>query len=120
MFSVNQGTRLLPVLLDGSAKNGQDELYTTAALDERTGEVIVKFVNTAPAVKELRVNLAGANIAGKVDKAFVLESADLKAENSLDNPTRIAPVERHMTISSGEFAYTLTPQSFTVLRISTR
>ncbi|HET6851704.1 MAG TPA: alpha-L-arabinofuranosidase C-terminal domain-containing protein, partial [Pyrinomonadaceae bacterium] len=120
MFSVNQGTRLLPVLLDGSPKNGQGELYTTAALDDRTGEVIVKVVNTAPAAKEVRVNLAGTNIVPKVGKAFVLESADLKAENSLDNPTRIAPVERQLTISSGEFNYTVTPQSFTVLRISSR
>lgn len=120
MFSVNQGTRLLPVLLDGSAKNGQGDLYTTAALDERTGEVIVKVVNTASAAKEVRVNLSGANKVGKTGKAFVLESADLKAENSLENPTRVAPVERQVTISSGEFACTLTPQSFTVLRISPR
>ncbi len=120
MFSVNQGTRLLPVLLDGSAKNGQGELYTSASLDERTGEVIVKVVNTASAAKEVRVSLAGANNVGKTGKAFVLESTDLRAENSLDNPTRVAPVERQVSISSGEFAYTLTPQSLTVLRISSR
>ncbi len=118
MFSVNQGTKLLPVLLDGSAKNGQGELYSSASLDERTGEVIVKVVNTASAAKEVRVNLAGASRFGPSAKAFVLQSTDLKAENSLDNPTRIAPVERQVSISSGEFAYTLTPQSFTVLRIS--
>ncbi len=120
MFSVNQGTRLLPVLLDGSAKNGQGELYASASLDERTGEVIVKVVNTAPAPKEVHISLAGAKTIGKVGKAFVLDNADLKAENSLDNPTRIAPVERQVTISSGEFAYTLSPQSFTVLRFSSR
>jgi alpha-N-arabinofuranosidase len=120
MFSVNQGTRLLPVLLEGSTKNGQGELYITGALDERTGEVIVKVVNTAPVAREVRVDLAGANIAGKTGKAFVLESSDLKAENSLDNPTRIAPVERRITVHSSQFAYSLTPQSFTVLRFSTR
>ena len=47
----------------------------------------------------------------------MLESSDLKPENSLDNPTKVAPVERPLVIPSSEFAYTLTPQSFTVLRI---
>src|SRR5215203_3485269 len=101
MFSVNQGTRLLPVMLDGSAKNGQADLYTTAAFDERTGEVIVKVVNTAAAAKEVRVSLAGASKVGKNSKEIVLESLDLKAENSLDKPTKIAPVERQLAISSG-------------------
>jgi alpha-L-arabinofuranosidase len=120
MFSVNQGTRLLPVQLDGSAKNGQGDLYTSASLDERTGEVIVKVVNTASAAKEVRVSLAGIKKIGKAGKAFVLQSTNLKAENSLDNPTRVAPVERQLSISSGDFDYTLSPQSFTVLRISSK
>lgn len=120
MFSANQGTRMLPVLLDGSAKNGQAELYTSASLDGPSGEVIVKVVNTASVAKEVRISLAGANKIGKTGKAFVLESADLKAENSLDNPMRIAPVEKQLAVSSGEFNYTLSPQSFTVLRIASR
>ena len=120
MFSVNQGTRTLPVLLDGSAKNGQDELYTSAAVDERSSEVIVKVVNTASVAKEVRISLAGVNKIGKAGKAFVLQSADLKAENSLDNPTRIAPVEKPLAVSAGEFSYTLSPQSLTVLRVALR
>jgi len=120
LFSVNRGTRLLPVLLDGSAKNGQGELYTSASLDERTGEVIVKVVNTAAAAKEVRIDLAGADKAGKTGKAFMLESADLKSENSLDNPTKIAPVEKQLPASPGEFTYTLGPQSFTVFRVPSR
>jgi alpha-L-arabinofuranosidase len=120
MFSVNQGTRLLPVLLDGSAKNGQDELYTSASLDERTGEVILKVINTASVSRVVNVTLGGAKMTAKTGKAFVLESADLKAENSLVNPTKIAPVERPLPLASAEFTYTLSPQSFTVLRIPSR
>ena len=55
MFSVNKGTRRLPILIDGSAKNGQNELYATASLDEVSGEVIVKIVNTGSAAKETRI-----------------------------------------------------------------
>jgi alpha-L-arabinofuranosidase len=117
MFSVNRGTRLLPVLMNGSAKNGHAELFTSASLDEQASEVILKVVNTGSLPKEVRINLAGAKNVGKVGKLFLLESSDLKAENSLDNPTKVAPVERQLTVPSGEFAYTLTPQSLTVMRI---
>ncbi len=120
MFSVNQGTKLLPVLLDGSVKNGQNDLYVTAAVDERTREVIIKVVNTAAAAKEVRINFSGAAGSGKPGKVFVLGSADLKAENSLDGPTKISPIEKPLQIASDEFAYTLTPQSMSVFRIPVR
>lgn len=120
MFSVNKGTRLLPVLLDGSAKNGQRELYASSSLDEQTGEVIMKVVNTAPAAKEVRITLAGVSKVAPTAKAFVLENADLKAENSLDNPMKVVPVERPLQVSSSQFAYSLSPQSLTVLRIPVR
>jgi len=120
MFSVNQGTRLLPVLVDGSAKNGQDELYTSASLDERTAEVIVKVINTASVSRAVNVTLGGAKMTGKTGKAIVLESAELKAENSLDKPTNISPVERQLPTASPEFNYTLSPHSFTVLRVPLR
>jgi alpha-L-arabinofuranosidase len=50
----------------------------------------------------------------------VLQSEDLKAENSLDKPTRIAPVEKQLQLPGNEFSYSLVPRSFTVLRIPSR
>jgi alpha-N-arabinofuranosidase len=120
LFSVNRGTRILPVLMNGSVKNGQGELFTSAAVDEQVGEVILKVVNTGTSPRDVRINLAGAKNVGKVGKVFVLESFDLKAENSVDNPTKVAPVERQLTVPSGEFAYTLTPQSLTVIRVAVK
>jgi alpha-N-arabinofuranosidase len=120
LFSVNRGTRQLPLLFDGSPKNGQHELYSSASLDENTGEVILKVVNTGSAAKDVRVGLAGTKTSGKTGTAFVLQSEDLKAENSLDHPTKVAPVERQLSVLGGEFSYTFLPHSFTVLRIPTK
>jgi alpha-N-arabinofuranosidase len=117
LFSVNRGTKILPVLQDGSAKNGQGELFTSASLDEPAGEVILKVVNAAPSSREVHINLAGARRLGKVGKVIILESSDLKAENSLDNPMKVAPIERQLPIPGGDFAYTLTPNSLTVIRV---
>ena len=108
------------VSVDGSPKNGQGELYTSAALDEGAGEVIVKLVNTGSGSKEARINLAGADKIGRTGAVFVLQSAEMKGENSLDHPTKIAPIERPLQVSGAEFPYTLAPHSFTVLRIPSR
>jgi alpha-L-arabinofuranosidase len=120
LFSVNRGSRILPVQINGSAKNGQQNLFASASIDDRTGEVILKMVNTDAAAREVRVSLAGAAKVGSPGKAFILAGAELKAENSLDDPTKIAPVERQTVIQSNEFAFTLASNSLSVLRIPAR
>ena len=117
MFSTNRGTSVLPVLLDGQAKNGQNNLFASAALDSRTGEVVLKVVNATPSPRDVRINLAGAKNTRKPGRALVLASADLKAENSFEQPSKVAPVEQKLTVSSSEFAYTFAPNSLTVLRV---
>jgi len=116
LFSTNKGTHILPVLLDGSPKNGQQNLYASASLDRPAGEVVLKIVNAAASPKEVRINLAGSGAIKKTGKAFVLASSDLQAENSFDGPTKIFPLERPL-IAAREFNYTLAPNSFTVLRV---
>ncbi len=89
-------------------------------MDDRTGEVILKIVNTETSSKDVRINLAGAAKVGSSGKAFILAGADLKTENSLDEPRKVAPVEREIPVSSNEFSFTLASNSFSVLRIPAR
>ena len=105
------------MLLDAWAKNGQNSLYASGARDDRTGDVILKVVNTGSEAKEVRVRLDGAAKVNRAGRAYVLASPDLKAENSLDEPTKIAPVVRPLAVPSGEFSYTLAPRSLNVLRV---
>ncbi len=117
LFSVNRGSRVLPIQLNGSPKNGQQNLFASASLNDRTGEVILKVVNTEATARDVRINLAGASKAASQGKAFILSGSDLKAENSLDDPAKVAPVERQVEVPSGEFSFTLAPNSLSVLRI---
>jgi len=120
LFSLNKGTNILPVLLNGSPRNAQENLFASAAIDRRGGELILKLVNATPDKKDIRITLAGGTRFDKTGKAFVLASPDLKAENSLDQPTKLSPVQREFQVLSPEFGYTLDPNSLTVLRIATR
>lgn len=65
-------------------------LYTTASLDERTRELIVKAVNVTPAARAAEVHLHGLTPAGAA-KVTTLANADLEAETSFDPPTNVAP-----------------------------
>ena len=118
LFSVNRGSRVLPVQINGSAKNGQQNLFASASIDDRTGEAVLKIVNTEASSRELRINLAGAGPKSvRRARRSSWPASELKAENSLDEPTKVAPVERQVAVSSGEFTFTLAPNSLSVLRI---
>ena len=108
----------MPVAVNGSAKNAQDGLYTSASIDQPNAEVILKAVNATNTARTVRVDLKGAGSIQGNARLIVLASADLKDENSLDQPTRLAPVEKSLTASSSSFDLTLVPQSFTVIRPS--
>ena len=100
----------------GSEKNADNGLYTSASLDQKNGDVIFKAVNATATARTVRVDLKGiAGVKGD-GRVIVLASDDLKAENSLEQPTRVAPADKPLAASSGGFDLTLQPQSFTVLR----
>jgi alpha-L-arabinofuranosidase len=116
MYATNLGTHVVPVAVNGSAKNAQDGLYTSASIDRPNAEVILKAVNATNTARTVRVDLQGAGAIQGNARLIVLASADLKAENSLDQPVCLAPVEKSVTASSSSFDLTLDPQSFTVIR----
>ncbi len=117
LFSANQGTTILPVLIDGTAKNGQHDLYVSAVLDDQTGEVVLKVVNIAPSSRTITIDLAGAKRLDKSGTAVVLTAPDLKAENTLEEPMKVSPVEQRLTLKANNSVHTFAPHSLTVLRI---
>jgi alpha-N-arabinofuranosidase len=117
MYSTNLGTHILPVTVNGSTANGERDLYSSASIDRKTGEAIVKLVNSAATPRTVRLELKGAGDLKRAGRQVVLASSDLKTENSLDQPTRLAPVERPLSIPSASFEVTLQPYSMTILRV---
>jgi alpha-L-arabinofuranosidase len=114
LFGGNRGTHVLPV------NKPEEGLFVSASLDQKAGEVIVKLVNPGASARNVRVDLTGKKASGG-GKAFVLTGLP-DAENSLANPTTIAPVEETLTMTSGASAVerTLAAHSFTVLRVAVK
>jgi alpha-L-arabinofuranosidase len=111
VFANNTGTRIIPVTPRVDAG-----LYTSAALDERSHQVIVKAINVAAAPRAAEIHLGSAKPSGAV-RVTTLASADLKAENSFDKPTNVSPENSTAEMRSGVLAISLAPYSVNVYRI---
>jgi alpha-L-arabinofuranosidase len=91
-------------------------LYASSALSPDGKDVILKVVNTAATERAADFRLEGAPALAKAGKGWVLTSAEAMDENSLDQPTRIAPAAFDFEAAPA-FTRTLPGNSVTVLRV---
>jgi alpha-L-arabinofuranosidase len=95
-------------------------LYSVAATDERTGDLIVKVVNANASPVETEINLVGGgNLAGK-GTAVVLTSEKPTDENSLENPAKVSPRTEPVSFIGTSLKRLFPGNSFTVLRLNTK
>jgi alpha-L-arabinofuranosidase len=114
LFSTQVGTTILPVQIGDDAK----KLFGCATRDDQTGDVILKMVNMQSTAVPVDVSLAGLTPTGPLTgQQQVLSNDDLNAENSLDQPMKISPVETTMDGLGAQFTRELAPYSLTVMRI---
>ena len=104
LFSLNKGTHVLPLTMQGKAVSGaegQNGLFASAVWDEDQHEVIVKIVNTSEKSQPVRLHFEGLKKKAKLSEGRViaLKSDEPDAENTIDNPTQIVPVESEITIN---------------------
>jgi alpha-N-arabinofuranosidase len=118
MFAQNLGNRTVPFELSGVPIQTQGEkslpgFFASATLDTRTGTVFIKLVNPLPSPQEVAFDLKG--FSPKADGAFTVLSGDLKAMNSISEPTLISPVTAEIRDIGSSLRKTLPPHSIAVL-----
>jgi alpha-L-arabinofuranosidase len=82
------------------------------------GGIVLRLVNASPLKQSLSIDLAGGSASQYSAVAIHLTSKNLDEENSLADPTRIAPVERQLPSVGSKFQYELEGNSFTVLKLT--
>ncbi|MGD0382550.1 MAG: alpha-L-arabinofuranosidase C-terminal domain-containing protein, partial [Thermoguttaceae bacterium] len=119
VFSRNRGDVVLPVSLTGADTAGQKpSLYATASREDKSGEIILKVVNSAAKPVEATLQLKGAEKVSEKAEATVLAGSNLEDENSFAEPKKVAPVSSTIKGVGAEFKYAFKPWSVTVLRIA--
>lgn len=116
MYCHYKGTNVLPLSMNGKVVAGDDDqngLFASSVLDKNTGEIYVKIVNTSSQPQPVKVTLKGLKKAASA-KVVSLTSTDPVAENTLDNPNKIVPVEKDITISGNVLDATVPASTFAV------
>jgi len=117
LYSLNRGTRVLPVTLHNESIAGQDSLYATACIDSVTNEIIIKLVNSSGRRRDNSIFLEGVGKTAKQASLTILQSDDLTAVNSFDAPENIAPKRSLIPVNNKEISLSSAPYSFNVIRV---
>lgn len=122
IFATNKGTNVLPLTMDGrplTGGEGQNGLFASATLDKDANQIVVKVANTSKEDQTLNIDITGLKKGKALDGGKVLTlHADLEAENTLDNPDIVKPVESTVEAAGREFTATVGPSTFAVYRLS--
>ena len=93
-------------------------LFTSAARDEKSGDIILKVVNPGKEAAAATVLLQGAQRVQAGGLAIVL-TGNPADDNTFEKPNRIAPKTTSISGILPKFNHTFPPHSFTVLRVGT-
>ena len=81
------------------------------------GNIVVRLVNISPQKQNVSIDLAGASAPRYSAVATSLSASNLDDENSLGEPTRVAPIEHPLQNVTSKFQYEVEGNSFTVIKL---
>ena len=90
-------------------------IFSSATIDDASGELIVKVANTSDAATTARLNLKNFKPASA--RVARLAANDGMEENTLDTPTAIHPVEQLLSPENGSILLDVPPYSLNIVRI---
>ena len=103
LYGHNKGTNVIPLTMDKKAvsgQEGQNGLFASAVIDKENNTYILKVVNTSDKNQKLNIEFKGLkkSVALINGKCITLHSDNYDAENTLDEPNKIVPVEKDINI----------------------
>ena len=117
LFSLNKGTKVVSITANNQPVSGQDSLYASAVVDEKTNDLIIKVVNVAGKPKSQIIFLAGIKKVFNEGELIVLQGNDPNAVNTFDQPEFISPKLSLLQVKDNKLTLNAAPYSFSVLRI---
>ncbi|HMO60884.1 MAG TPA: alpha-L-arabinofuranosidase C-terminal domain-containing protein [Ferruginibacter sp.] len=116
LFSLNKGSKVVPINLNKDVVAGQDSLYASATVDETTKELLVKIVNASAISQSCNIVIEGKKPATS-GKLLLLQTNNLAEMNSFTQPNLVAPNESLIEAKGKNMAYEALPYSVGVIRI---
>ncbi|WP_142529368.1 alpha-L-arabinofuranosidase C-terminal domain-containing protein [Pedobacter westerhofensis] len=117
LYSLNKGTDVVSIEADHRVIAGEDGIYASAVTDSKTGELIVKLINTSAAAVTRNVVIEGGKKPGAKGKLTVLQNANLDAVNSFSNAINLSPKEQVLKVKGNSISLAMQPYSFNIIRV---
>lgn len=109
--------KLIHDITDAPSVNGP--LYSVSNLDEATGDIILKVVNTSGSTQSTQINLGGVKDLQPQATLIELSSPSALDENSFAAPDLVKPTTRTLQGISQHFSHDFPAYSLTILRLHT-
>ncbi len=119
MYATNSGTNILNISSNGEKITGKNGLYSSAAFDKETSDVIVKIVNTDSLAHKIEINLTGLKkqLNANEVKITFLHSNNLSDVNTFESPINNVPESYSITSGENGFVLSALSNSFYVCRV---
>lgn len=114
LFSVNKGDWYLNYLI--KKDNRDTSLAASATGDSKTGDIILKLVNTGKEKKMINTDLSGYKFSPEATK--IILSGATEQQNSFIQPAAVKPESQQITVTK-KMTIDVPPFSFIVIRIHT-
>jgi alpha-N-arabinofuranosidase len=110
MFNRNLGDVIL------GATSSETTVQGSATRDSRTGEIILKLVNTQATPRPVQVAINGVTKVRSKGTAITL-AGNADDTNTLTEPRKVLPVTTTLSDLAPQFTYTLPANSIVVLKV---
>lgn len=117
LFSVNKGSKVVPITLADDVVAGQDSLYASSCIDTLTNELIIKLVNASGKEQALLLWLNGVRRVNREARITLLQSDDVNAVNSFSSPYNVSPKEAVFKLQGKKTTYKAPVYSLSVIKI---
>lgn len=119
LYSLNKGTDVVAITLNGETVTGQDGVFASAVLDKKRNCLIIKMINTGKRQQRAHFIIDGLKVLSLPATVTVLQNDNPASENSLDKPNEISPKSKQVKTAGNEVYLKLKPYSFNVIKIRT-
>ncbi len=120
IYSHNKGSNVLSLTWNGqpiAGTEGQDNLFASAVYEKTTKEIIIKIVNAGEKSQNISINLNGLSKATHTGVMTTYSAEDLDSDNSFEEPTKVVPQSRNITIKDAVISTTIPAKSFAMYKV---
>ncbi|WP_210486753.1 alpha-L-arabinofuranosidase C-terminal domain-containing protein [Rufibacter aurantiacus] len=117
LFSTNVGTHLVPIERNNTKVTGQDNLFASASINQKTNELILKVVNTSGKAQDGEFVLEGVKSVQGKGTLQKMRSNNLEQMNSFKEPMALTPVQQSISVKNNRVKLSLEPYSVNVIKV---